>query len=188
MKLATILDPKINFTLNERRNRLGEEAKRKIARSLPESIRYWVFIQYAVDRIRPDEVVPDVRYMDLLKRDQNGNEPVWDGSVLADMQAADFAPTAQEFTPELKIKILDRIRHALDFAKDPHDIFNEDEEPESGPTVIAATEHAVDLLLADGEVRTFPNANAMLHWVDARFLIMWDTDQNRFRQIPVVTK
>jgi hypothetical protein len=68
MRLTTIFDPTINFTPRERVNRLGEWAVRSVAHHLPYRIRYWAYIDFAVQHLRDDDVVPEVTMGEILKR------------------------------------------------------------------------------------------------------------------------
>jgi hypothetical protein len=56
------------MSLRERLNRTGEWAMRGIAHRLPRRLAYWSFIDTGSRYMRTDEIVPEVPYMDLLKR------------------------------------------------------------------------------------------------------------------------
>ena len=70
MMLRTILDPTINFSARERVNRLGEWALIQVAHRLPYRLKYQVYIDFAVQHLRPDDVVPEVRMTEILERSQ----------------------------------------------------------------------------------------------------------------------
>ena len=55
------------YTFRERLNRTGEWAMQGIAHRLPRKLAYWSFIDSGV-RTMGNDVVPDARYVDLLKR------------------------------------------------------------------------------------------------------------------------
>lgn len=67
MKLSTIWTLR-GMPLRERMNRTGEAFVRSVAHRLPRRLAYWSFIDSGVRHMASDEVVPDVRYMDLLAR------------------------------------------------------------------------------------------------------------------------
>jgi hypothetical protein len=67
MKLTTIWTLR-GMSLRERLNRTGELAVQTLAHHLPRKLAYWSFIDSGVRAIGPREEVPDVRYIDLLKR------------------------------------------------------------------------------------------------------------------------
>lgn len=73
MKLTTIWTLR-GMTLRERLNRTAEATIRGIAHRLPRRLAYWSFIDTGVRHMRSDEVVPDVRYTDLLQRAGQGVE------------------------------------------------------------------------------------------------------------------
>lgn len=56
------------MTFRERLNRTGDALAHGMAHHLPRKIAYWSFIDTGVRLIRNDEVVPEVRYTDLLSR------------------------------------------------------------------------------------------------------------------------
>jgi hypothetical protein len=67
MKLTTIWTlPELG--LRERLHRTGETAWMATAHRLPRRLAYWSFIESGVRYIRPDEVVPEVTFTDLLNR------------------------------------------------------------------------------------------------------------------------
>jgi hypothetical protein len=67
MKLRTIWTMPA-CTLREKLRRTGEWALRKIAHHTPARLKYWIFIDVAAANINRDEVVPNVRYIDILQR------------------------------------------------------------------------------------------------------------------------
>ena len=71
MKLTTIWTIPA-MTLRERLNRTGEWGWRELAHRLPRRLAYWSFIDSGVRAMRPNDVVPEVRYMDLLERISKG--------------------------------------------------------------------------------------------------------------------
>lgn len=73
MKLSTIWTLR-GLPLRERFARTGEWAMRAVAHRLPRRLAYWSFIDTGSRHMRRDEVVPDVRYMDLLERASKGVE------------------------------------------------------------------------------------------------------------------
>ncbi len=58
--------------LRERLNRTGEALVRGLAHRLPRRLAYWSFIDTGVRAMRAKDVVPEVRYMDLLQRAEGG--------------------------------------------------------------------------------------------------------------------
>ena len=66
MKFWTIVTS--GYPLAEIRHRLAEWGWSTLAHHLPRRLAYWSFIDTGVRTIRSDEVVPAVRYTDLLKR------------------------------------------------------------------------------------------------------------------------
>lgn len=68
MNLTTIWDLSINYSLKERFKRTGEWALRKAAHHMPERLAYWVVIDRTAKHIRSDEVVLEVRAMDIVQR------------------------------------------------------------------------------------------------------------------------
>lgn len=56
------------YLVREWLRRRREDAENGLARLVPKRIAYWVFIQQGIKHIRPDEVVSEVAYMDVLKR------------------------------------------------------------------------------------------------------------------------
>jgi hypothetical protein len=68
MNLRTALDPTINFTLKERVNRVGESLLISLAHRLPYALRYRVYIDFAVEHMRDDDIVPEVRMTEILQR------------------------------------------------------------------------------------------------------------------------
>jgi len=45
-----------------------DKALLAVAGRLPHRLAYWVYVDYGMSRIRDDEVVPEVRYTELLGR------------------------------------------------------------------------------------------------------------------------
>jgi hypothetical protein len=68
MSLRFILNPKINYTLAERARRVGEWALIEVAHRLPYRLRYRVYIDFAVEHLRDDDIVPEVRMLEILGR------------------------------------------------------------------------------------------------------------------------
>lgn len=67
MHLTTIWTiPAMSF--RERLNRTSEVFIRSVAHRLPRRLAYWSFIDTGVRLIRSDEIVPEVRYTELLQR------------------------------------------------------------------------------------------------------------------------
>lgn len=56
------------MSLRERCHRTVELAWLKLAHRLPRRLAYWSFIDSGVRLMRSDEVVPEVRYTELLAR------------------------------------------------------------------------------------------------------------------------
>lgn len=71
MKLTTIWTLPA-MTLAERVRRTVDLGAQTVAAHLPARIRYWTYIQVGSDAIHPDEIVPDVKFMDLLSRAPGG--------------------------------------------------------------------------------------------------------------------
>lgn len=71
MKLSTIWTLR-GMSLRERLNRTGEWTIQAAAHRLPRRLAYWSFIDTGVRHMRSDEVVPEVRYTDLLQRAGKG--------------------------------------------------------------------------------------------------------------------
>jgi hypothetical protein len=67
-RLRTIWDPSINFALRERINRTSEWGLIKIAHALPYKLRYRVYIDFAVEHLQPDDIVPAVGMTEILQR------------------------------------------------------------------------------------------------------------------------
>jgi hypothetical protein len=67
MKLSTIWTLRA-MSLRERFRRTGEWALMSLAHRLPRRLAYWSFIDSGVRYMGSDEVVPEVRYTDLLQR------------------------------------------------------------------------------------------------------------------------
>lgn len=67
MKIATIWTLR-GMTLRERLSRTREAFWRSLAHHLPRPLAYWSFIDSGVRAMGPNDVVPDVRYADLLQR------------------------------------------------------------------------------------------------------------------------
>lgn len=67
MKLSTILTLPAASSA-EKARRIRDLLNTKAAALLPKRLRYAVLISCGVRAIRDDEVVPDVKYMDILKR------------------------------------------------------------------------------------------------------------------------
>jgi hypothetical protein len=57
-----------HMALAERLRRTREWATLKVAHRLPRKLAYWSFIDTGTRYMTTDEVVPDVKYMDLLQR------------------------------------------------------------------------------------------------------------------------
>lgn len=68
MSLRTALDPTINFSLCERVNRVGEALLISLAHRLPYALRYRVYIDFAAEHMLDDDVVPEVRMLEILRR------------------------------------------------------------------------------------------------------------------------
>lgn len=66
MKFRTIWTS--GYPLPEKLHRTGEWFMRGLAHRLPRRLAYWSFIDTGVRHIRSDEVVPEVRYTELLAR------------------------------------------------------------------------------------------------------------------------
>lgn len=67
MKFTTIWTLR-GMTLRERINRTNDAAIRWAAHRLPRRLAYWSFIDTGVRHIEGSEIVPEVRYTDLLER------------------------------------------------------------------------------------------------------------------------
>ena len=67
MKMSTIWTLR-GMTLRERLRRTREAFWHSLAHRLPRPLAYWSFIDTGVRHIRNDEVVPDVRYTEILQR------------------------------------------------------------------------------------------------------------------------
>ena len=67
MRLSTIWTLR-GMALHERLNRTNEWVLLGIAHRLPRRLAYWSFIDSGVRAMEDTDVVPDVRYMDLLQR------------------------------------------------------------------------------------------------------------------------
>lgn len=67
MKFTTIWTLR-GMSLRERLNRTSVAAIAGLAHRLPRRLAYWSFIDSGVRYMRDDEVVPEVRYMDLVQR------------------------------------------------------------------------------------------------------------------------
>lgn len=52
--------------------RTGDWLAQMVAAHLPERVRYWVFVQVGGKAMGENDVVPDVRFMDLLARAEGG--------------------------------------------------------------------------------------------------------------------
>lgn len=59
------------MSLRARLHETREAFWRWLAHRLPRRLAYWSFIDSGVRRIRSDEVVPDVRYTDLIGRQES---------------------------------------------------------------------------------------------------------------------
>ena len=57
-----------DMSLPERIDRTQEWAWRTVAHRLPRRLAYWSLIDSGVRVMRPDEIVPEVRYMEVLER------------------------------------------------------------------------------------------------------------------------
>jgi hypothetical protein len=67
MKLTTIWTlPGMAFA--ERVRRTVDSVACSVAYRLPKRIKYWAYIHVGSGVMRPDEVVPEVTYMELLER------------------------------------------------------------------------------------------------------------------------
>ena len=73
MKLTTIWTLP-SLPLRERFNRTAEAFWRGFAHRLPRRLAYWSFIDTGVRHIADNEIVPEVRYTDLLQRAGEGAE------------------------------------------------------------------------------------------------------------------
>jgi len=62
------------MTFRERLNRTEEAGIRALAHRLPLRLAYWSFIDTGVRNIRPDEIVSEVAFMDLLQRACKGRK------------------------------------------------------------------------------------------------------------------
>lgn len=71
MKLKTIWTLR-SMRLRERFNRTGEWSLMAIAHRLPRRLAYWSFIDSGVRAMGDHDVVPEVRYTDLLQRLDGG--------------------------------------------------------------------------------------------------------------------
>lgn len=71
MKLTTIWTIPA-MSLAERLRRSGDWAAMTAAAKLPKRVRYWAFIQVGSKAIAPDEVVPEVSFVDVLERAEGG--------------------------------------------------------------------------------------------------------------------
>lgn len=150
MKLSTVLDPTINFTLGERVSRLGEWAGRKIAHHLPETIKYYAFIDFAAARIHDDEIVPEVTIMEVLER---ADEPPTNGLM----------------------ETWEEVKHRLALVVE-----------EAKAEWTSVMDRPVTLIRADGTVHAFDNSEAMLNYIDSRFLVVTEEVDGRviFRELP----
>ena len=54
--------------LAEKLRRTADWTAQKVARHLPNRVKYWVYIQCGVAAMGPKDVVPTARFMDLLER------------------------------------------------------------------------------------------------------------------------
>ena len=54
--------------MRERLARTREWVEREVAYRLPEQVKYWAAISFVVARIEDDEIVPEVRFVDVLGR------------------------------------------------------------------------------------------------------------------------
>ncbi len=59
-------------TLGEKLRRTADWAAMTAAAKLPARIRYWTFIQVGSKAMAPNDIVPEVRFMDLLKNAEGG--------------------------------------------------------------------------------------------------------------------
>ncbi|MDQ5862438.1 MAG: hypothetical protein M3536_09270 [Actinomycetota bacterium] len=71
MKLTTIWTIPA-CSLGERLRRTVDLAAMTAARLLPARVRYWTFIQVGSKAMAPNDIVPEVRFMDLLKNADGG--------------------------------------------------------------------------------------------------------------------
>lgn len=68
-RLTTIWNPTLRgYSLRSRTHYTREWFWRSLAHILPRQLAYWSFIDTGVRHMRGDEVVPEVRYTDLLER------------------------------------------------------------------------------------------------------------------------
>ena len=59
-------------SLGERLRRTVDLAAMNAASTLPKRVRYWTFIQVGSKAMGPNDIVPDVKFMDLLKNAEGG--------------------------------------------------------------------------------------------------------------------
>ena len=71
MKLTTIWTIRA-MSLGERLRRTADLAAMTAAAKLPARVRYWTFIQVGSKAMSPNAIVPEVRFMDLLKNAEGG--------------------------------------------------------------------------------------------------------------------
>lgn len=71
MKLTTIWTIPA-MTLAERLRRTADWAAFTLAARLPKRVRYWAFIQVGGKAIEPHEIVPEVKFTDVLARAEGG--------------------------------------------------------------------------------------------------------------------
>lgn len=67
MRLSTIWTlPGMSF--GERIRRTMDSVACSVAYRLPKRIKYWAYVHVGSNAMRPDEVVPEARFMELLER------------------------------------------------------------------------------------------------------------------------
>ena len=71
MKLLTIWTIPA-MSLSERMRRTVDTAAFTAARLLPKRVRYWEFIQVGSRAMRPEDIVPEAKFVDLLERAEGG--------------------------------------------------------------------------------------------------------------------
>lgn len=47
---------------------MKDQFSKLVVRLLPKRVRYWVYLRVGLDLIHPDEVVPEVTFLTVLKR------------------------------------------------------------------------------------------------------------------------
>ena len=71
MKLTTIWTLRY-LPLTERLTRTRQWFAMTAAHHIPKPIKYWAFIQVGSKAMSPNDIVPEVRFMDLLKNAEGG--------------------------------------------------------------------------------------------------------------------